>query len=205
MSRKIQLGPQTLLTWLLLAVAFAPSCERHSAKSEEKRIYAEIKRIAEESHQRITSDESRSRLIRLNDLRQFFPDRRDEISKEAEALKAQFIREMDDDRKIADLYGQLLTLPLSETYRNCVTAQKEMMELIGLRSQKIVEEMDVLLDRSVNDRPAMEARVNPIRLTSDEIGQRLDDRESRQSFLYLCGQSHNSSGGLREAWRVGAE
>ena len=178
MSREIQVCPQTVLSLLLFAVIVATAaCGRDDARSEEKRILAEISRIGDESHQRLTSDEALAARTRLKELRQFFPDRRDEISTEAQAVKAQFVRERETERTFADLYSQLLALPLSDEYRNCVKAQKEFVELIGTRSQKAIDEMDVLLDPSVVDLPTLEARVNPILQRSEEIGKRLDELE----------------------------
>ncbi|HEX6125654.1 MAG TPA: hypothetical protein VFZ23_09830 [Pyrinomonadaceae bacterium] len=117
-------------------------------------------------------------MIRLNELRPLFPEQRDEITVEAEAVKAYFTRIIEDNGKLVELWRRLLALPLSDSYRNCVTVQLEIQELITIQSQKVNEEMDLLLDRSVTDRQTLDRKQDAIRSSNDEIIQKLSERET---------------------------
>lgn len=162
---------------ILFALALT-GCNRPDVKLEEKRILSEINQLSEESRIRISSDEARAHMVRLNGLTPLFPERRDEIASEAEAVKAHFTRAIEDDKKLVELWRELLALSLSHSYRNCVIAQVEIHELVTEQSQKVIEEMDLLLDRSVSDRQAYDGKLAAIRSTKDERFQKLSERES---------------------------
>lgn len=165
------------LPLILFALALT-GCNRLDVKFEEKRILSEINRLSEESRIRINSDEARARMVRLNQLSPLFPERRDEIAPEAAAVKAHFARAIEDDKKLVELWRKLLALPLSDSYRSCVIAQVEINQLITEQSKKVIEEMDLLLDRSVSDREAYDGKLAAIRSTKDERLQKLSERES---------------------------
>jgi hypothetical protein len=164
------------LILLALATGFI-GCSRGDAKSEEKRILSEINRVTEQSDRQIRSDDMWGPLRRLNELRPFFPERRDEINREAQAVKAAFSQVLKDDEKVAELWQELLRQPLSDAYRKCVTSQIEIGELTSAKSQRVIDEMDVLLDPAINNKQNLDAKVNSLRSDSDELNQRLRERE----------------------------
>ena len=165
-------------------------CSRGDAKLEEKRILSDINQVTEQSRRKLRSDETTGALRRLNELRSFFPERREEIDIEARAVRTAFGQVLSDDKKIAELWQQLLRLPLSDAYRKCATAQADIGELTSVGSQRIFDEMNVLLDPTVSDRQTLDEKLNSLRRNTDEVDESLREREM---FLdQNCRQPSNS-------------
>jgi hypothetical protein len=151
---------------VILLVAASVGCNV-DAKAEEKRLLAEINRVTQESREYLNSDEVRSRLIRLNELRPLFPERREDTTKAAQAVKETFSRVLEDDRRLVALYRKLLELPLSTTYANCINAQIQSQELMSIRSERIISEMDLFSDPSINDLQKLSEETQKIRGNDD--------------------------------------
>jgi hypothetical protein len=154
-----------LLTILAILVAAAlSSCSSTvDNKSSEKRILDDINRLADASSKFIRSDELRNASIRLNELGKNFPERRAEIAYEGGIVKKFVSQIIDDEVKIAQKWGELLELPLSEEYRNCVSLQAKSSALTQKRFLILHEEIDFFLDPSVEDKATLETRLEPIR------------------------------------------
>jgi len=138
-----------------------------NAKNEEKRLLAEIERVAKESDAYIVSDEMRLPLIRLNELRPSFPERRDEMIKEAEAVKQAFGRTIEDDRKLIELFKSLLRLPLSESYAKCIDTQIQSQEITTITSQRVIQQMELLSDPAIGDLQKLTQETDRIRYDPD--------------------------------------
>jgi hypothetical protein len=160
-----------------LFAAHLTGCLRNDAKAEEKRLHLEIQRLAEDSRSYINSDEVREALVRLNELRRSFPEKRDAINTEARSVKAVFTRMIEDDDQMIALWRKLLELPLSATYRDCVSTAIGIQELTSAQSRNIIDEMDVLMDPSMIDRDTLDAKLAPILRKKEETSQRSAERE----------------------------
>lgn len=103
-------------------------------------------------------------MVRLNDLRQRFPDKRSEIARDASEVKSFFIGAIDEDSKIIEQYKKLLALRLAPRYEDCVKTQIQLQESTIVQSQSVVEEMSLLSDLSIKDRPTLDSKVEAIRI-----------------------------------------
>jgi hypothetical protein len=150
----------------LLALVLISSflgCEPPDAKIKEKRILSQINDLAESGDEDIRSEELRNALTHLNALRDDFPEQRDEIINEAAKARRFFLRGNEDSHRLLALFGELLTLPVSEEYANCVRAQQRQEEFLIIATQSSIEEMDHLMDRSLDGRDEFDLKVKGIR------------------------------------------
>ena len=163
----------------LIVALFFSGCFQSDVQKEESRILAEINRINEAGRARLRSEDVMGSSVRLNDLSKEFPDRRDEMNREAEAVKNEFLRQIYDDSKTIDLMNELFKLPLSDSYRECVELLIEIQEHSSDMARNMIEEMDTILDPSVLERVTLEERLAPIRRRKEaslQLSEELDRR-----------------------------
>src|SRR5215218_8781614 len=142
--------PRTLIHFFLVVLLLG-ACQRSDPKAKARQLLSEIDQIAESSRSEFRTEETKAALTRLNELGPSFPERRDEIAKEAQTVKALFSRSAGKDRKMIELWQKLLSLPLSHDFAKCVEVQVQVQKLIIARSESMVEEMDALTDDSITD------------------------------------------------------
>jgi hypothetical protein len=146
----------------IFAFALAGCNSPDPNKVEEKRIHAEIQELTEGASKHLRSEEMRAAMMRLNELRPEFPNKRENIERDAAAVKGFFVRAIEDDLKLTELWKRLLVLPLSSSYEKCVSTQIQIQDYAIMRSQNVIEQLDVLSDPSVTDRLTLDSRVETI-------------------------------------------
>lgn len=173
----------TILLLFFIAGASTGCSPSDPNKTAEKRILNEVNRLTETSGKILRSEEFRSALIRLNELGKGFPERREDISREGDAVKGFVSQFIDDEVKIAQKWSELLQLPLTDKYRNCVMSQARSSDLNIKRFSALIDEINVFLDPLVVDKAALETKLEPIRSRKNALeaeqseNQAIVDRE----------------------------